>query len=120
MFIPVIQESLLLDEKVVDCQQQNVENMDSLKKTESLRKERVAAHLNLGDVMVSDKKGDTLAINDYLIEIQTDGGFMVKMSASYDLGKIKKEGFDSTTIQAEFDAPTLNQLNKNNHTSSFG
>jgi hypothetical protein len=44
--------------------------MDCLTKTDSTRKERDTAHLNLGDVKVSDKKKvDTLAINDYSIEI---------------------------------------------------
>jgi hypothetical protein len=37
-----------------------------------------------------------LAINHYSIEIQSDGGFMVKKSASYDSEKIKKEGFYDT------------------------
>ncbi len=111
LFIPAMQESLLLGEKVVERQQQNVDKMDSLFKTESLRKD-----LNLGEIKVADREGDTLAINDYSVEIQTDGSFLVKKSASYDLDKIEKEGFDGTTIQAELDAPAMSQTSKDTHT----
>ncbi|GAB2642268.1 hypothetical protein GCM10027035_40250 [Emticicia sediminis] len=110
LFIPALQESLLLGEKVVERQQQNVDKMDSLIKAESLRKD-----LNLGEIKVSDRQGDTLAINDYSVEIQTDGSFLVKKSASYDLEKIEKEGFNGTTIQATIDAPAMNQTSKDTH-----
>jgi hypothetical protein len=111
LFITALQESLLLGEKVVERQQQNVDKMDSLTKTESLRKD-----LNLGELKVSDRQGDTLAINDYSVEIQTDGSFLVKKSNSYDLEKIEKEGFDGITIQATLDTSTMNQTSKDTHT----
>lgn len=107
LFVPAMQESLLLGEKVVERQQQNVEKMDSISKSDSLRKD-----LNLGEIKVSDRKGDTLAINDYSVVVQTDGSFSVTKSASFDIEKIEKEGFEGTTIQAALDIPTLNQASK--------
>lgn len=111
LFVPALQESLLLGEKVVERQQQNVEKMDAQSKVESLRKD-----LNLGEIKVADRQGDTLAINDYSVDVQTDGSFLVKKSASYDLEKIEKDGFDNTMIQGTIDAPAMNQTSKDTHT----
>jgi hypothetical protein len=111
LFVPALQESLLLGEKVVERQQQNVEKMDAQSKVESLRKD-----LNLGEIKVADRQGDTLAINDYSVDVQTDGSFLVKKSASYDLEKIEKDGFDNTMIQGTIDTPAMNQTSKDTHT----
>ncbi len=111
LFVPALQESLLLGEKVVERQQQNVEKMDAQSKVESLRKD-----LNLGEIKIADRQGDTLAINDYSVDVQTDGSFLVKKSASYDLEKIEKDGFDNTMIQGTIDTPAMNQTSKDTHT----
>lgn len=109
LFVPAMQESLLLGEKVVERQQQNVEKMDAQSKVESLRKD-----LNLGEVKVADRQGDTLAINDYSVDVQTDGSFSIKKTASFDCEKIEKEGFDSRAIQAALYIPTLNKDTQTN------
>ena len=96
LFVPALNESLLLDEKVVERQQQNVEKFDANTKSESLKKD-----LNLGEMKIFDRQGDILAINDYSVEIQKDGSIIVKKEAAFDINKIEKEGLNSMNIQTD-------------------
>lgn len=96
--IPALQESLLLGEKFVERNQQNIEKMDNSNKVELLKKD-----LNLGEITIADTKGEILAIANYSVEVQKDGEISVRKTEKFDLEKINEDGLDSSVVKMELE-----------------
>ncbi len=96
--IPALQESLLLGEKFVERNQQNIEKMDNSSKAELLKKD-----LNLGEITIADTKGEILAIANYSVEVQKDGEISVRKIEKFDLEKINEDRLDSSVVKMELE-----------------
>lgn len=96
--IPALQESLLLGEKFVERNQQNIEKMDNSSKAELLKRD-----LNLGEITIADTKEEILAIADYSVEVQNNGEISVRKTEKFDLEKINEDGLDSSVVKMELE-----------------
>ncbi|GAB2613904.1 toprim domain-containing protein [Emticicia sp. W12TSBA100-4] len=99
--VPVLHESLLLGEKFVKRNEQNIEKMDNTSKVELLKKD-----LNLKEITITDTQGEILAIADYSVKVQKDGEISVHKIEKFDLEKINQDGLDSLVIREELDKST--------------
>jgi hypothetical protein len=96
--VPALHESLLLGEKFVERNEQNMEKMDNTSKTELLKKD-----LNLGEITLTDTQGEILAIADYSVEMLKDGEISVRKTEKFDLEKINEDGLDSSAVKMELE-----------------
>jgi hypothetical protein len=96
--IPAIQESIPLDKKLVEKNQQYIEKMDNSSKTELLQRD-----LNLGEITITSTQGQILAIADYSVEMQKDGEIAVRKTEKFDLEKINDNRLDSSQVKMELE-----------------